>query len=137
MVNGWREGGARVARVAFAAFCFCAQIPPAMTSDQQAQQQQQQQQQAEAAAERRRQLLVAILTPSARERLHRIHLVKPAHARRVEDTLLMQAQSERRVFDEQTVVQVAQALSEREEQPQIVVRRRWDEDQDDEEDYGF
>jgi len=82
--------------------------------------------------ERRAALIQQVLTPEARERLSRIHLVKPEKARAVEDMILRAAQSGQLggMVDEQNLISLLGQLSKNTTQPKITIQRkkRFDED---------
>ncbi|KAL0217719.1 hypothetical protein RCL1_008299 [Eukaryota sp. TZLM3-RCL] len=77
------------------------------------------------AEEQRRQLLAAILDSDARERLHRIALVKPEKARSLENTIIHLCQTNKHVgtFPDSKLVQLIEQIDQK-AAPKINIKRR-------------
>ncbi len=102
----------------------------------------QQKEKKEQQEEQRRQLLVQILAPDARERLARIHLVKPDKAMAAEDYLLMMAKSGRlreRVSEDMLIQFLEQVSKQEQSQPTkiVVMHRGFEEEELDLDSFGI
>mmetsp|Transcript_14084 Transcript_14084/g.17069 ORF Transcript_14084/g.17069 Transcript_14084/m.17069 type:complete len:132 (-) Transcript_14084:458-853(-) len=87
----------------------------------------QQQEQKEAMEEQRAAMLASVLTNSARERLHRIELVKPDKARKVEDMVLGMAQQGKireKVSEEQLIHWLGQIAEKEPTKSKVNIQRR-------------
>jgi programmed cell death protein 5 len=94
----------------------------------------QQQEKAVEEAQRRSLMLVQILSNEARERLSRIHLVKPEKARQVEDMCIyyMRSGRLREKVSEHQLIQMLDSIEPGHEEPsKVIVSRRQDVDGDD------
>ncbi|KAG4102391.1 DNA-binding TFAR19-related protein [Neocallimastix lanati (nom. inval.)] len=88
----------------------------------------------------RRNLLAQVLDNSARERISRIAIVKPEKARAVEDYILGMARSGRLTtkINETQLIDLLEQMNETKKETKIVYnRRRYLDDDSDDEDYGF